>query len=101
MALVAVAVLPLALGAQDHSSSRAPMSKGTTEALVGRFEAAEHWVQKAVVLLSLNECWHPAGNQMILGAMRHKDARLRAFGLEALLRSDAELLPKLATSELA
>jgi hypothetical protein len=38
---------------------------------------------------------------MILGAMRHKDARLRAFGLEALLRSDAELLPKLATSELA
>jgi hypothetical protein len=53
LALAAVAVLPLALGAQDHSSSRAPMSKGTTEALVGRFEAAEHWVQKVVVLLSL------------------------------------------------
>lgn len=85
------------LSAQDAPP---PLGKGTTEALVGRYEASEHWVQKAVVLLSLNQYWHPVGNQMILSAVRDKDARLKAFGLEALLRSDPELLPKLATAEL-
>ncbi len=92
---ISMAVAPLAA-----QSTPPPLGKGTTEALVGRFEAAEHWVQKAVVLLSLNQYWHPVGNQMILAAIRDSDPRLKAFGLEALLRSDKELLPTLATPEL-
>jgi hypothetical protein len=93
---MAIAPLPAYLAAQ----SAPPLGKATTEALVGRYEASEHWVQKAVVLLSLNQYWHPVGNQVILSAIRDRDARLKAFGLEALLRCDGELLPKLATREL-
>lgn len=88
------------LPGQRRSAAPPSLSKGTTEMLVGRFEAAEHWVQKVVTLLSLNEYWHPVGNQMILGALRDRDPRLRAFGLEALLRSDPKLMPVLATPEL-
>ena len=95
--LLAIAMFAGPLPAQ-HAPP--PLGKGTTEALVGRYEASEHWVQKAVVLLSLNQYWHPVGNQMILSAIRDSDTRLKAFGLEALLRSDQELLPKLATKEL-
>ena len=84
----------------QQGSAPAPLGQATTEALVGRYEASEHWVQKTVVLLSLGQYWHPAGNQMVLSAIRDTDARLRAFGLEALLRSDPELLPTLATVEL-
>ncbi|MFT4516093.1 MAG: hypothetical protein ACI91B_004815 [Planctomycetota bacterium] len=87
-------------GMLSAQSGPLPLSKDTTEMLVGRYQASEHWVQKAVVLLSLNRYWHPAGNQMILAAVRDKDPRLKAFGVEALLRSDLELLPKLATMEL-
>lgn len=98
LALAAAIALPIAgLSAQ---AAKPPLGKGTTEALVGRYEASEHWVQKAVVLLSLNQYWHPSGNQMILAALRDSDARLKAFGIEALLRSDEALLPCLATPEL-
>lgn len=77
-----------------------PLDQPTTEALVGRYEVSEHWVQKAVIMLSLNQYWHPSGNQILLAGMRGKDPRLRAFAVEALLRSDPELLPKLATTEM-
>jgi hypothetical protein len=103
LSLLVMAPVPLAAQGVGHSKgdgATAPLGKETTEALVGRYEASEHWVQKAVVLLSLNQYWHPVGNQMILAALRDSDARLRAFGLEALLRSEVELLPKLATAEL-
>jgi len=97
--LVALAaLLPGTLSAQI--SSRPPLSKGTTEALVGRYEASEHWVQKVVVILSLNHYWHPVGNQMIISALQDRDTRLRAYGLEALHRCDEKLLPALATTEL-
>ena len=52
------------------------------------------------VLLSLNQWWHPAGVSMVLEALRAKDLRLCAFGVETLLRSDPALLPTLATPEL-
>lgn len=76
------------------------LGKDTTEALCARFTTADHWVQKAVVLLSLNQWWHPAGVSMVLEALRAKDLRLCAFGVETLLRSDPALLPTLATPEL-
>lgn len=77
-----------------------PLGQAATEALVARYTAAEHWVQKAVTLLSLNTFWHPAGAKMITAALKEKDARLVAFGLEALLRADPALLPSVATTEL-
>ena len=63
-----------------------PLGKAATEALAARFEEAEHWVQQVVILLSLNEWWHPSGSAMITDAIRSKDRRLKAFGVEALLR---------------
>ena len=37
---------------------------------------------------------------MILLALRDKDARLRAYGLESLLRSEKGLLPNVVSPEL-
>ena len=94
--LLAVAAPLLAQGASDKPA----LGRGATEALAARYAAAEHWVQKVVVLLSLNGYWHPVGADMLVAAMRERDPRLRAFGLEALLRSDEALLPKVATQAL-
>jgi hypothetical protein len=77
-----------------------PLGQAATEAIVARYSAAQHWVQKAVTLLSLNTWWHPAGAVMITAALKDKDPRLVAFGLEALLRADSALLPSVATTEL-
>lgn len=90
------------LAAQAEAELPAPAALGeaATKALVGRFHASDHWVQKVVVLLSLNHWWHPSGSAMIVAAVRDKDARLNAFGIEALLRSEPGLLPKVATPEL-
>ena len=94
--LLAVTAPLVAQGA----SSKPALGRGSTEALAARYAAAEHWVQKVVVLLSLNGYWHPVGADMLVAAMRERDPRLRAFGLEALLRSDEALLPKVATQAL-
>ena len=92
--LIFAAVAPCAAQAP---TARPALGRGATESLAARYAASEHWVQKVVVLLSLNGYWHPAGVDMLLAAMRDRDRRLRAFGLEALLRSDPELGPKVAT----
>jgi hypothetical protein len=97
--LLSTFTLATGLQAQD-ASSRPALGKGATEALVARYEAAEHWVQKVVVLLSLNGYWHPSADQMLISAMSDRDARLRAFGLEALLRADDALMPMVATTAL-
>jgi hypothetical protein len=96
----AACIVAAPLGAQAGAEPPAPLGQATTEALCARYDAADHWVQKVVVLLSLNTWWHPAGSAMIVQALRDKDSRLNAFGLEALLRADAELLPRIATVEL-
>lgn len=71
-------VIATAAGTLPAQHAPPPLGKGTTEALVGRYEASEHWVQKVVVLLSLNQFWHPVGNQMILSAIRDSDTRLQS-----------------------
>jgi len=92
------------LGAQEAEKESGPpplaLGKAATEALRARYETSEHWVQKTVILLSLNHYWHPAGSDIILAAVRDKDLRLRAFGIEALLRSEDGLLPNVVTPEL-
>lgn len=98
-ALLTTFTLAPALQAQN-AGSRPALGKGATEALAARYEAGEHWVQKVVVLLSLNGYFHPAADQMLISAMTDRDPRLRAFGLEALLRADDELMPMLATTAL-
>jgi hypothetical protein len=77
-----------------------PLGKAATEALKARYQTTEHWVQKAVILLSLNHYWHPAGSDIVLAAVREKDVRLRAYGVEALLRAEKDLLPNVVSPEL-
>jgi len=98
-ALLTTFTLATGVCAQD-AGSRPALGQGATEALVARFGSAEHWVQKVVVLLSLNSYWHPSGTEMLIAAMRDRDPRLRAFGLEAVFRCDDALLPMIATTEL-
>jgi hypothetical protein len=98
--LFAALSLSHSLCAQAAPKAAPAMGKLATEALVARYEVADHWVQKVVGLLSLNQQWHPEGVEMVLLAIRDRDPRLRAFGIEALLRSDADLLPKVATTPL-
>ncbi|MBL8730413.1 MAG: VWA domain-containing protein [Planctomycetes bacterium] len=98
--LAACGALTVPLAAQQQAEPPTPLGQEVTEALCARYTAADHWVQKVVILLSLNAWWHPAGVGMILAALRDKDDRLNAFGLEALLRADPELLPKVASVDL-
>lgn len=97
LALLAATPL-LAQGAEPPPA--APLAQGGTAALVARYTTAGHWVQKVVTLLSLNTWWHPVGTPMVVAALKDDDPRLCAFGIETLLRADAELLPKIATAEL-
>ena len=86
--------------AQAAPAAAPQLGKVATEALASAFAAREHWMQKVVLLLSLGPSWHPAGTPMVAQAVKDKDPRLTAFGIEALLRTDAALLPKLATVDL-
>ncbi len=100
--VLGVFAAPLAAQAEadPKAASPVPLGQAATEALCARYATADHWVQKVVILLSLNTWWHPSGAAMVAAALRDKDERLNAFGLEALLRADPELLPKVATPEL-
>ncbi len=75
-------------------------SMKATEAMVAYYETADHWALRGVVLLSLGEKWHPVGSRMVLQALRDKDRRLRAYGIEALLRTDPAQLPAAVSKEL-
>ena len=77
-----------------------PLSKAATAAIKVRYLAAEHWMHKAVSLMSLNHYWAPVGSEMILKALQDKDNRLNAFGLEALRRSEKGLLPTVVSPAL-
>ncbi len=96
--LAASAFVPSALAQAPPAST--PLGQAATEALCARYTTAEHWMQKVVLLLSLDTWWHPSGSTMIVQALRDKDPRLTAFGVEALLRADPALLPAVATTEL-
>ena len=54
-----------------------------TKSMIRAYENAPNWVVKAMALLGLGERWHPEGNRIVLDALRCKDRRLQAFGLEA------------------
>lgn len=102
-ALLGTGLALVATSSIAPSQAAAPspgLSRLATEALASVYPNREHWMQKVVLLLSLGTSWHPAGTPMVLQAIRDKDPRLCAFGIEALARTDAALLPKLATAEL-
>ncbi|MBM3961167.1 MAG: VWA domain-containing protein, partial [Planctomycetes bacterium] len=76
------------------------LGKGATEVLANSYAQAEHWAMRAIVLMSLGGDWHPAGVPAVLDALRSKDERLVAYGLEALRGMDDEALRQVATAEL-
>lgn len=108
------ALLPILLSgltglvpAQDKPAEKAeperkpiPWSKAATESLVARYKSADHWLQKAVILLTLQEWWSPEGAEMLRQAFEDKDRRMAAFALEALHRADKTLLPMVVDAEL-
>ena len=76
------------------------LGKGATEVLAHSYAQAEHWAMRAIVLMSLGGDWHPAGVPAVLDALRSKDERLVAYGLEALGGMDDDSLRQVATAEL-
>ena len=105
LALVTFVSLGSAISGHAQAAPAAPaaaplLGKVPTEAMASTFANREHWMQKVVLLLALGKSWHPVGTPMIVQALRDKDPRLVAFGVEELLRTDAALLPKIATTEL-
>jgi hypothetical protein len=71
-----------------------------TRSLGGQFKRAPHWSMASLVLLSLGPDWHPVGSTFVLEALESKDARLRAYALEALLRTKPKALQSAASTEL-
>ncbi|MFN9756004.1 MAG: vWA domain-containing protein [Planctomycetota bacterium] len=76
------------------------LGKGATEVLANSYAEAAHWALRAIVLMSLGGDWHPAGVPAVLDALRNKDERVVAYGLEALRGMDDEALRQVATAEL-
>ena len=76
------------------------LDENATKALAGKYKDSKHWAMKGIILISLGNHWHPAGNEMVLDALRSKDRRLRAFAMETLLRTNPDVLKMVATSEL-
>ena len=97
--LVVLVVGLCLLGAQPARAAEADPDHRRTLGLVAAYERAPNWVVKALALMSLGERWHPAGNAIVLDALRSKDKRLRAFGLEAYRGTAPENVPVLFTQE--
>ncbi len=53
-----------------------------------------------LVLLSLGDDWHPSGSKIVLEALKSKDDRLRACGLETLARSQPSCLLAVLNNDL-
>ena len=76
------------------------LDEGATKALNGKYKESKHWAMKGIILVALGKHWHPAGSEMILDALRSRDRRLRAFGVEALIRTDPKVLRMVVTRDL-
>lgn len=88
-------------GAESKPAESAPdLDFDETKKLVSRFRETDHWALKAIILISLGPKWHPVAADMVEEALNHKDTRLRAYAVEALLRSDLECLKWGASADL-
>lgn len=90
--LLGVWAPPAAADAIDADHNR-------TRNMVSAYQRAPNWVVKAMALLGLGDRWHPEGNCIVLDALRSKDRRLQAFGLEAYRGVALANLPVLLTAE--
>jgi Mg-chelatase subunit ChlD len=77
-----------------------PLGQGATETLAHSYGETTSWAMKALVLLSLGDDYHPTGAGMLADALRGKDDRLRAFGIEQVLRTGPRVVETLATPAL-
>ncbi len=90
-----------ALAAQPAQPAQAgDLDENGTKALNGKYKDSKHWAMKGIILVALGKHWHPAGNEMILDALRSRDRRLRAFAVESLMGTDPEVLKMVATTDL-
>lgn len=85
-ATVLHALLALA-GAAAAQERPAPLGEAATATVVYNFEQAEHWAMRAIVLLTLGDDYHPAAAAILVAALRDRDVRLAAFGVEQVLRT--------------
>jgi hypothetical protein len=76
------------------------LNEGQTQARVVQYRNAKHWAMKGLVLLSLGRSWHPRGAEIVLASLEDGDERLRAYGLEALARTDSANLRQVVGEEL-
>ena len=61
-------------------------------AMETQFKSTKNWALKAIILLALGDHFHPNGGDMVLTAVKDKDRRLRAYGLETLKRANDDTL---------
>lgn len=98
--LLFLAAFSLTLSAQDAPGTAEGLDESETRGLVAQYQKTDQWTLKAIVLSALGRHWHPAAADIVLDALNSKDARLRAFALETLRRSDPETLGAAARADL-
>ena len=76
------------------------LSELATRSLVARYEEADLWALRGIVLLALGPDWHPCASAIVRDALASGDEPLQAFALEALRRTSTEALPAVLTAEL-
>lgn len=97
---IATVLLVLAAAAPAQSEPAPPLDQKATEDVVQTFTAARDWAMQAIALLSLGTDWHPSGSAIVLQALQSKDARLRAFGIEQLRRTDQRVFASVCTADI-
>ncbi len=76
------------------------LDQAETRAMIQRYEKAEHWSLKGIILTRLAPTWHPSADAILIDALGNKDKRLAALALEALVATPDQGLSWAMTPEL-
>ena len=73
------------------------LTESETQQLVKSYGQCEHWAMRAIVLLSLGSNFHPCGCDILLAAIKDRDAHMLPFALEVLRRMPKDAAAAVAT----
>lgn len=100
---VALQHAPIALPAmvgQQEVTFEDGLDEAETRAMIRRYDRAEHWSLKGIILTRLAPTWHPSADVILIDALKSKDKRLAALAIEALVATPDEGLAWALTSDL-
>jgi hypothetical protein len=92
---------PAAPAAAAQAPAQKPaLTELETQQLVKSYGQCEHWAMRAIVLLSLGGNFHPCGAEILLSAIKDRDAHMLPYAAEVLRRMPPAAAATVATAPL-